>query len=107
MSEEERENTDHWAHAGQENKYYHKKDIVGEIETDKMDLQQKSEIFHAVVKSAQQDEKDSRNPEKVEKSSDQIDSERKEQAEEVEAQVMDLEHMKFSARDLNDYSKLS
>ena len=39
MTEEERENTEHWAHVGVEPKYYKptSKDLVGEIET-KMDM---------------------------------------------------------------------
>jgi len=63
MSEEERENTEHWAHVGVENKYYKptSKDLVGEIET-KMDMKEKNEIMHAVVKGAQVDEAESRNP---------------------------------------------
>lgn len=54
MTEDERENTEHWAHVGVEPKYYKpsQKDLVGEIET-KMDMQEKNEIMHAVVKDAQ------------------------------------------------------
>lgn len=115
MTEEERENTDQWAHVGYEpkaNPYWQpskpvKQDLVGEIET-KMDMKEKNEIMHAVVKGAQVDEAESRNPSSVHKmTADQVDSERKEEAEELDTQVMDLERMKFSGKDLNDFTSLT
>ena len=73
-----------------------------------MDMKEKSEIMHAVVKGAQIDEAESRNPSSVRKmTADQVDSERKEEAEELDTQVMDLERMKFSAKDLSDFSSMT
>mmetsp|Transcript_18074 Transcript_18074/g.30844 ORF Transcript_18074/g.30844 Transcript_18074/m.30844 type:complete len:90 (+) Transcript_18074:642-911(+) len=38
---------------------------------------------------------------------DQLNKERKAQAEEIDTQVMDLENMKFSAKDLKDFSTMT
>jgi len=38
---------------------------------------------------------------------DQVDSERKEEAEELDTQVMDLERMKFSGKDLSDFTSMT
>ena len=105
MSEDERENTEHWAHVGTENKYYKPtpKDLVENAA--QMDMKEKNEIMHAVVKGAQVDEAESRNPSSVRKMTvDQVNDERKEEAEELDSQVMDLERMKFSGKELNDFT---
>ena len=74
MSDEERQNTEQWAKVGaapMKSPIYQPKpaahDLVGEIEPKQMDMNEKNEIMHAVVKGAQIDEAESRNPSSVRK----------------------------------------
>jgi len=63
MSEEEKENTKMWARARDQNDVGTSSHIeIGEIETSKMSLSEKNEIFHAITKQAQQDQIDEANP---------------------------------------------
>ena len=48
-------------------------------------------LLHEVAKQAQKDEIDAANPSNIPKTDDQLDQERKEEAEELGGQVMDLE----------------
>lgn len=63
--------------------------------------------MHAVVKDAQVEEAESRNPGVKKMTAEQVDSERKEEAEELDTQVMDLERMKFSGKDLSDFTSMT
>ena len=108
MSEEENENTKKWAHATDDSFATVNQQIeIGEIQTEKMSKQEKGQLLHQVVQSAQQEEQDAANPSQVPKTDEQLDSERKEQAEEIDSQVMDLEQMNFQAKDLKDFSSMT
>ena len=70
-----------------------------------MNLKEKSDLLHNVALDAQNDLK-----EQIISKRETDDERRKEiykQAENLDLQVMDLEKMKFSAHELNDYSALT
>jgi len=70
-----------------------------------MDLHQKSDLLHSVALSAENDLKEEI---KIHKNSEEEDrQDRYKQAEELDLQVIDLEKMTFSAKDLNSFSALS
>lgn len=78
---------------------------IGEIETKSMNLKQKSDLLHDVALSAQSDLKEQIITQRV------SDEDRKKeiyrQAENLDLQIMDIEKMKFSAAELNNYEALT
>ena len=97
-------NTEKWASNKQE--HASSKPIeIGEIETSHMDMSQKSNLLHSVALSAETDlvEQDEK---LVSKEEEEYHS-RMQMAEELDAQVIDLNKMNFSARDLNTFSALA
>lgn len=104
-SEEIKRNTKLWAKVTDEAPVQHETIEIGEIETEKMNLNEKSNLLHSVALSAEEDAnkvEDERKRTALEEEKD-----RKKQAEEVDKDAIDLEHMQFSAKDLNSYSAIT
>jgi hypothetical protein len=100
------ENTQLWAHATGEKVHPPKQENIeiGAIETEKMNLQEKSNLLHSVAMSA---ESDLHNIVEMNKrSEDQERTDRYRTAEELDEQSMQLNRMNFSANDLNNFSAL-
>ena len=97
-------NTESWADAA-DRKTPSKPIEIGTIETDHMNLSEKSNMLHQVALSAETDlvEQDER---LVSKEEEAYHS-RMQMAEELDSQVIDLNKMSFSARDLNTFSALT
>ena len=73
-----------------------------------MTLDQKSDLLHAVAKSAEQEEIDESNPPKNQQlTQEQIEKERLETAEQLSAESIELEKKDFSAKELKDFSKFT
>lgn len=78
---------------------------IGEIQTEKMNLSEKSNLLHSVAMSAQ--EEANKQEEERKRTVLEEEKDRKKQAEEVDREAIDLEHMQFSAKDLNNYSAIT
>ena len=72
-----------------------------------MNKEEKSQLLHDIAKSAEDEVLESRHPKPAEKSEEEVDSERKEQANDLSDNAIEIANMSFSAKDLKDFSALS
>ena len=93
-----------WAHADQKHK---KHEEEATLATESMSKAEKSELLHQVSASAFSELKDDADPSRVPKTEQQIENERAQQANEVEAQTLDLDKHTFGANDLKDFTALT
>ena len=62
-------------------------------------------MLHQIVNSAEREEMENADPSIIPVGKDQIEQDRTKQAEEIDAQVMDLEDMQFKAKDLSQFTE--
>ena len=98
-------NTNLWAHAKGDKQPSRQTMDIGDIETNKMNLQEKSLLLHNVAIGAERDLTEQVKTQKNTEEEERAD--RYQQAEELDQQVIALDKMNFSAHDLNDFSALT
>lgn len=99
------ENTKAWANF--QEKKPEKQEVDDHIETGAMNKEEKSQLLHEVAKSALDEEQESKHPKPVEKTDEEIDEERRQTANELSENAIEVGNMSFSANDLNAFSALS
>lgn len=72
-----------------------------------MDKEQQSDLLHNVVADAEKEQFDEQHPHQIPQTQEQLVQERNEQAEQIDTEVMDLEEMKFSSKDLKGFTGLT
>ena len=70
------------------------------LQTQSMNQNEKSELFHQIVGQVEREQAEEADPSIVPVTSDMIEKQRMDQAEQIDGQVMDLEDMQFKAEDL-------
>lgn len=72
-----------------------------------MGYNEKSALFHNVVKSAQKQIEEEANPKPAKVTEDDLHKDRIRTAEEIDQTAIDLEKMSFTAKDLNNFSSFA
>lgn len=75
-----------------------------QLQTKSMNQNEKSELFHQIVGSAEREQAEEADPSIVPVTTDMIEKQRMDQAEQIDGQVMDLEDMQFKPEDLKNFT---
>ena len=105
--EDEMMNTNLWANAKDEKNPVQMHQDVGEIEVNHLQLKEKSELLHKITLQAEKELHEQEKSKVAQKTYDEEKKERYAQAEQVDQQAIDLDHMSFSAQDLNTFSAIA